>query len=133
MAQLAGYNSNITSVIVTAGSATLGTSTYPVLRAPFGGATIKGAYIATSSAVTADGTNYVTATLLDGGAAGTLTTAIGTAGGTAGLAAAPAAFTLNTALDELDAGDYLMANIVKSGTITEREFAIIVEWVHGKG
>lgn len=133
MAQLAGYNSHITTVTTAAGSATLGTVKLPILCAPFGGATIKSAKIATTSAVTADGTNYVTVTLLDGGAAGTLTTAIGTAGGTAGLAAAPAAFTLNTALDELDAGDYLMANIVKSGTITERDFAIIVEWVHGKG
>lgn len=133
MAQLAGYNHNITTTVVSAGSATVGTATYPVLRAPFGGATIKNAYIATTSAVTADGTNYVTATLIDGGAAGTATTAIGTAGGTAGLTAAPAAYTLNTALDELDSGDYLMARIVKAGTITEREFAIIVEWVHGQG
>jgi hypothetical protein len=133
MAQLAGYGHNITSVVVTAGSVTAGTSTYPVLRAPFGGATIKAAYLATTSAVTADGTNFVTATLIDGGAAGTLTTAIGTAGGTTGVTAAPAAYTLNTALDELDSGDYLMARIVKSGTVTEREFAVIIEWVHGKG
>lgn len=133
MAQLAGYNSNITTVITAAGSATAGAFKLPAIRAPFGGATIKGAYIATSSAVTADGSNYVTATLLDGGAAGTATTAIGTAGGTTGLTAAPAAFTLNTSLDELDAGDYLMVNIVKSGTITEREFSVIIEWVHGKG
>lgn len=133
MAQLAGYNSNITTVFTSGGSITAGTVKLPILLAPFGGATIKSAKIATSSAVTADGTNYVTVTLLDGGAAGTATTAIGTAGGTTGITAAPAAFSLNTSLDELDAGDYLMANIVKSGTITERDFSIIVEWVHGKG
>lgn len=133
MADLAGYNSNIVTVFTAAGSVTAGTVKLPIMVAPFGGATIKSAKIATSSAVTADGTNYVTVTLLDGGAAGTTTTAIGTAGGTTGITAAPAAFSLNTSLDELDSGDYLMANIVKSGTITERDFAIIVEWVHGKG
>lgn len=133
MAQLAGYGHNITSVVVDGGSATIGTSTYPVMRVPFGGATIKAAYIGATSDVAANGTNFVTATLIDGGAAGTLTTAIGTAGGTAGLTAAPAAYTLNTALDELDSGDYLMARIVKAGTITEREFSVIIEWVHGKG
>ena len=113
MAQLAGYGHNITSVIVTAGSVAAGTSTYPVIRFPFGGATIKAAYIGATSDVAADATDFVTATLIDGGAAGTLTTAIGTAGGTTGLTAAPKAYTLNAALDELDSGDYLMARIVK--------------------
>lgn len=127
------YGEQISQIVVDAGSVAAGTTTLPVLVAPFGGATITNAYIAATTAVAADGSNYVTATLLDGGAAGTTTTAIGTAGGTAGVTAAPAAFTLNTAADELDAGDFLMARIVKTGTISENEFAVIVKWVHGKG
>lgn len=133
MGKLAGYETQQTTVVTAAGSATVGTVLLPIVKAPFGGLTVKAASLATSTAVAANGSNYVTVTLIDGGAAGTATTAIGTAGGTTGVTVAPAAFTISSTLDELDSGDYLMAQIVKTGTITEREYSIIVDWVHGKG
>jgi hypothetical protein len=130
---LAGYNQQITNVVSDGGSATPGTVTVPILKAPFGGATVKAAYLTASTAVGANGSNYFTATLLNGGTAGTATAAIGTAGGTAGVVAAPAAFSLNTDADELTAGQYLVAKLVKTGTVAENQFSVMVEWVGGKG
>lgn len=128
---LAGYNSNITTVAVTAGSVASGTSFYPVMIAPFGGLTIKNAYVAANAAVAANSSNYVTFNLTDAGAAGTATTSIGTAGGTAGVTVAPAAMTIST--NALDAGDYVNLKVGKIGTIAENEFTVIIEWVHGQG
>jgi hypothetical protein len=128
---LAGYAHEITSVVVTAGSATSGTTTYPVIKAPYGGLTVKNAYVQALGSVAASGTNYVTFNLFDGGAAGTATTSIGTAGGTAGVADGLQTMTPST--NNLDAGDVLTFKVGKIGSITEREFALIVEWVHGQG
>lgn len=134
MGELAGYNQHITTVVSDGGSATPGTVTLPILLAPFGGATVKSAYLTASGAVAANGSNYFTVTLLNGGTVGTATAAIGTAGGTAGLSAAtPAAFSLNTDADELSAGQYLVAKLVKTGTLAENQFSLVVTWVHGKG
>ena len=128
------YNEMITSVITSAdGTLSPGTVSVPILIAPFGGITIQSAYIAAADAVAANGSNYVTATLIDAGAAGTATTAIGTAGGTTGVTVAPAAYTLNSALLELDAGDYLTAKLVKTGTVADNGYSIIIKWVHGQG
>jgi hypothetical protein len=128
---LAGYNKEISTIIVQAGSAASGTTTIPVLIAPYGGITITRAWFQAVGSVAASGTNYVTANLFDAGAAGTATTSIGTAGGTAGVADGPIAMTVST--NNLDAGDFLMAKVGKIGTITEREYAFVVEWVHGQG
>lgn len=133
MSQLSGYNTQQVSVAIYGGSATPGTTILPILQAPFGGATIIDAAIMPNTAIGANGSNYVVATLLNGGAAGTATTAIGTAGGTAGITAAPNAFSVNTALDELTSGQYLMAKIVKTGTVSENEYSVIVRYVPGKG
>ena len=131
MAQLAGYNHEVTNVTVYAGSATSGTSFFPVLRAPYGGLTVKAAYVAANTAVAANGSNYVTLNLMDAGAAGTATSSIGTAGGTAGVTVAPAAMTVST--NALDSGDYLNVKVGKVGSISENEFSFIIEWVHGQG
>lgn len=133
MSLLSGYNTQQVSLVINAGSAVAGTTTLPILRAPFGGVTVTDAYIMPNTAIVANGSNYVTATLLNGGTAGTATTAIGTAGGTAGVTAAPNAYTLNTAADELTADQYLMARIVKTGSIAENEYSVVVRYVAGKG
>jgi hypothetical protein len=133
MSLLSGYNEHVTTILSDGGSATPGTVFLPILLAPFGGVTVKSAYLSARTAVGANGSNYFTATLHNGGTAGTATTAIGTAGGTAGVTAAPQAFSLNTSADELSAGQYLVANLVKTGTLAENEFSLIVTWVHGKG
>jgi hypothetical protein len=128
---IAGYNTNVTSVSVTAGSAASGTTIVPILRAPYGGMTVIGAWVGANAAVTANGSNYVTVNLLDAGTAGTATSSIGTAGGTAGVTVAPAALTVST--NNLDSGDYLNLKVGKIGTIAENEFSVIVEWVRGQG
>lgn len=131
MAQLAGYNTQLTSFNAMAGSAVSGTTTYPILRAPFGGLTVKNAWVTALGSVAASGTDYVTFNLFDAGAAGTATSSIGTAGGTAGVASGPQAMTIST--NNLDSGDYLNFKVGKIGTITERDYSIIVEWVRGQG
>jgi len=130
---LSGYQDEVTTVSFFSGTAVLGTATLPVFKAPFGGATIKSAALAAEAAVTANGSNYVTFTLIDGGAAGTTTTAIGTVAGTAGVVVAPTAFAINTALDELDSGDYLMAKMARTGSTANNMFAVTVTWARGKG
>ena len=133
MAQLAGYNSNIAQVTMNGGSVIAGTAKLPVMIAPFGGMTIKNAYVAPAAVINAGTVNYATLTLINGGTAGTATTAIGTAGGTPGVTVAPAAFSLNTAADELTSGQYLLAQYAMTGALADNQFAVIIEWVHGKG
>lgn len=131
MGKLAGYNHN-TWTLNFADQA--GDETFAVGRAPYGGITVKSAYAVATETVTASTANHYNITLVDGGATGTATTAIGTAGGTGGWVADTAgAFTLNASLDELDSGDYLMAKYDETGTVGPGEITVIVEYVHGKG
>lgn len=133
MPLLAGYNKYQTVFHVNAGSAVSGTTILPIMRAPFGGMTIVGAWAAVDTAVAANASNYVTLNLFNAGTAGTATVSSGTVGGTAGLTVAPTAFTIDTTLDEFTEGQYLNLKVGKIGSITEREFSVIVDWVHGKG
>lgn len=128
---LAGYNHNITSICFPdqAGSDTIG-----ILRAPFGGMTIKAAYAMATDTVAASGTNYYELILQNGGTAGTATTALGTAAGTAGVTAdTPETFTLNTSLDELSEGQWLKVNYSENGTVAPGDITVVIEWVHGQG
>ncbi len=130
MSELSGYNKNI----VTVNSPTSADYTIPVLRAPFGGATITGAWGVSSTTLAGSTADYFNVTLLNGGTVGTATSAIGTAGGTTGWTAQTAkAFSLNDSADELTEGQYLMAKYDETGTVAVADVTIIVEWVHGKG
>ncbi len=130
MGELAGYNSHI----VTVNSPTSADYTIPVFRAPFGGATIKGAWAVASTTLAGSTADYFDVKLLNGGTVGTATTAVGTVGGTAGWPAQTAkAFSFNTDLDELTEGQYLMAKYDETGTVAVADVTVIVEWVHGKG
>lgn len=128
---IAGYNHNITTVLFPdqAGDDTLG-----ILRAPAGGCTLKGVYVMASTAVTASTADYYTLTLQNGGTVGTATLAVGTALGTVGIAAdTGVAFTLNSALTNMAAGEYLKVLYDETGTVAPGEISIIVEWVQGQG
>lgn len=128
---IAGYNHNITSVSFPdqAGNDTIG-----LLRAPFSGATIKGAYAMATDTVAASGTNYYTLVLQNGGTAGTDTAAIGTAAGTAGVTAeTPEAFSLNSSAATLDAGEWLKVAYTETGTVAPGDITVVIEWVNGKG
>lgn len=133
MGDLAGYNTHVVVAPVAIGTA--GTVTLPLFPAPFGGVTVKAAYATAAVAVAAHADNKLTMTLVNGGTAGTATTALGTAGGTAGWAAAtPKEFSLNASADELTAGQWLVAKYDIGGTITAPgEVALVVHYVDGKG
>ncbi len=130
---IAGYNTRITSFVTNGGSATNGTVTYPIIKAPFGGLTVTRAVVTALGSVAASGSNYVTFNLFNSGTAGTATTAVGTVGGTAGVADGPQAFSLTTANANLAADEYISFKLGRIGTITEREYAVVIEWVGGQG
>lgn len=131
MSKLSGYNHNVTTINWSDQAAD---EVFGVLVAPFGGMTVKAAYAIPTATISASTANYYTLTLIDGGATGTSTTAIGTAGGTAGVTdVTKETFTLNSALVNLDAGDCLMVQYDEEGTVAPGEITLIVEWVHGQG
>lgn len=131
---LAGYDKRFISAQMTAGSVTSGTSILPILRAPLGGITVTGAWAGCNADIAANGSNYLTCTLINAGTAGTATaTTLGTAGGTAGFTAAPQALSLTTANVELTSGQYLNWKLGKVGSVAEKDFTIVVEYVLGKG
>jgi hypothetical protein len=131
---LAGYNTQQTAVTLGLGSVLSGTTTLPVLRAPFGGLTIVGAYAVSDDTVSAGTVNYATFTYLNGGTVGTATAAIGTACGTPGLTAVtPTASTFNSAADELTEGQWLVIKGVMTGAIADNQFHFVINWVRGKG
>lgn len=131
MSLLSGYNHNVTTFTWSDQTAD---EVFGVMVAPFGGMTVKAAYAIPTATVTASTANYYTLTLLDGGATGTATTAIGTAGGTGGWTdVTKATFTINTSLDNLDAGDCLMVQYDEEGTVAPGEVTLVIEWVHGEG
>ena len=122
---------NITSVTFTdqAGDGVVG-----IMRAPWGGATVKAAYAFPELTISASTANFYDLVLQNGGTTGTSTTAIGTAGGTAGVTAiTQAAFTLNTSADELASGEWLKVVYDETGTVAPGEITICVEWVNGQG
>lgn len=133
MSELAGYNTRVVVAPITGGTA--GTVTLPLFPAPFGGVTIDGAWATAAGAVAANGSNYATMTLVNGGTAGTATTAVGTAGGTVGWSAStPAAFSVNTGAKTLTEGQWLVAKYAVTGSVTAPgDVAITIRYKHGKG
>lgn len=131
---LAGYNVNITPVSINLGSVVSGTTSMPVLKAPFGGMTVLDWSVVADDTLNGSGSNYATFTLLNGGAVGTATTSIGTAGGTAGYTAlTPVAGSVNAAADELTVDQFLVLKGVMTGAIADNQFNAIIRWVRGKG
>lgn len=134
MSDLAGYTTHIVSVGFASGTVD---ASLPLFPAPFGGMTIVNAWAVTQDAVAANGSVYLDVQLINGGTSGTATTAIGTAAaaGTAGWAAAtPKAITLNTALDELTVGQWLVAKYDITGAVTAPgNVRFVVHYVNGKG
>ncbi len=139
MSDLAGYDKKIISTGFYSGTAATGTAdiSLPIFPAPFGGVTITQAWASVQDAVGANASNYLDVVLLNGGTAGTATTAIGTAAaaGTAGwTAGAIKTITLNTSADELTVGQWLVAKFDITGTITlPQAVRYTIEYVNGKG
>jgi hypothetical protein len=133
MSELAGYNTRMVVAPIAGGTA--GTVTLPLFPAPFGGVTVKSAYAVAAGAVAANGSNYFTMTLHNGGTAGTATAALGTAGGTVGWSAGtPKTFDLNANADELAAGEWLVAKYAVTGTVVAPgDVVVSLQLVGGKG
>lgn len=133
MSKLAGYNTQVIAAPIAGGTA--GTVTLPLFPAPFGGVTVVAAYATPAGAVAANGSNYATMTLHNGGTAGTATAAIGTAGGTVGWSAdTPAAFNVNANADELTAGQWLVAKYAVTGSVTAPgDVVVTIHYKGGKG
>lgn len=130
---IAGYNSRFTTL----NSTTSANGTVPVLIAPTGGATIRGAYAFASTTLAAGSANHFNLTLLNGGTAGTATTAISNVlGGTAASGTAPGwtagkkeTFTVSTAA--LTEGQVLRVAYNETGTVAIADWSVVVEWTQG--
>ena len=126
---IAGYNKRITTITIPDPTADV---TIPVFVAPTGGARIHAAYAALSTAVTADATNKVTCSIIDGGSDGSGTTEIGvrTGGASVGWAANQLnALTVSAA--ELNGGAHLLFKYDESGTVAPGYVTVSIEWTQG--
>ena len=134
MSELSGYTTKVVSVGFASGTVD---ATLPLFPAPFGGLTVTGAWAVTQDAVAANGSVYLDVFLINGGTAGTATTAIGTAAsaGTVGWSAGvPKSITLNSAADELTVGQWLVAKYDVTGAVTAPgNVRFVIHYVDGKG
>lgn len=108
----------------------------PILRVPTGHVySIEAAYACADRAHGASTADYYMINLLNGGTAGTATTAIsGTAGGTAGWAAnTPKAMTPISGSGDLTAGQWLVASYQETGTAAPGIVTLSIELVDGIG
>jgi len=105
---------------------------YVVWRAPKA-CEVKSAYVAVANDVAASTANYFTAQLLNGGAAGTATTAISDAvGGTAGWTGlTPKTLTMTSTGKNLSAGDVVVLKYDETGTGTFGALQAQLDVVYG--
>lgn len=106
--------------------------TYPVWRAPVA-CEVKSAYATVVDDVAASTANYFTAQLLNGGSAGTATTAISDAvGGTGGWTGlTPKTFTMTSTGKNLSAGDVVTLKYNETGTATYGQATVQLDVVYG--
>lgn len=105
---------------------------YPIWRAP-SACEVKGAYATVEDDVAANTANYFKLKLMNGGAAGTATTAISDEiGGTAGWTGlTPKTFTMTATGRNLAAGEMLVLNYDEEGTGTFSTLNIQLDVVYG--
>lgn len=105
---------------------------YPIWRAPKA-CEIKSAYAMTADDVAASTTDYFSVQLLNGGTAGTATTAISNAiGGTAGWTGlTPKEFTLTSTGKNVDAGEVVTLKYDENGAGTFGVLAVQLDVVFG--
>lgn len=102
-----------------------------IMKAPFGGMTILAAYAIADATFDADGSNYYTVSLIDGGADGTGTTSMGSVGGASVDWTADTAKTLTLTQTGLDEGDWLHVKYDEEGTVAPGEVTICIHWTQG--
>ena len=128
-----GYARKVASVVIPGGLTA--DENFPVFMAPASHpVTIEAAHMILNADVSASTVNYAEYVLLNGGTAGTATTAIGTAGGTAGFSQyVPKAFTLADGSGQLDKGEVLVLKYDETGNLTTPEATLVIEYVDGLG
>lgn len=126
---IAGYNTQVSTIIVPDPTAD---ATITVFKAPAGGATIQAAYAAFSAAVTADATNKITVSLLDGGADGSGTTEMATRVGGASVGwGANELHALTVSQSGIDGGDQINVKYDESGTVAPGYLTVTLHWTQG--
>ena len=127
---IAGYNKRHLAVVIPDPTAD---AKVAILKAPLGGIRIVAASASVQTAVTADGTNYISMNLLDGGADGTGTTSLYTRTGGASVG-----WDANELHDltagsqvELDEGAHLIFQYDENGTVAPGHVSVVVEYVQG--
>jgi len=125
---IAGYNTHITTMRFPDQT---GSETFALFKAPSVGATILSAYIVPTATFDADGSNYYSVALQDGGAAGTGTTAMGSVGGASVDFTADTAAALTMTSDSVDGGDWVRVAYAETGTVAPGDITIWVEWTAG--
>lgn len=128
-----GYARKVASVVIPGGLT--GDEKFPVLMAPASHkVTIEKATMILNDDISGSTASYATYVLLNGGTAGTATTAIGTAGGTAGFTQyVPEAFTLADGSGQLDEGEVLVLSMDITGSVTAPDATLVIEYVDGLG
>lgn len=125
---IAGYNVNITTIDF---DDPAGDLTVAAFRAPEVGATILRAAVVPSATFDADGSNHYTVSLLDGGAAGTGTTAMASVGGASVDWTANTAAAMTVTADAVDGSDWVMVKYDETGTVAPGHVSVCIEWTAG--
>lgn len=125
---LAGYDVHVVSVQF---ADQAGDEVFAAFKAPAVGATIIGAWVVASETFDADGINYYTVSLLDGGATGTGTTSMGSVGGASVDFTADTAAALTITQDAVDGGDWVMVKYDETGTVAPGDITVCIHWVAG--
>lgn len=126
---LAGYNTEVTSIrFADPAAASL---ILNLLKAPAVGMVLKAAYMISDATFNADGSNYYSISLLDGGADGTGTTSIASWGGASVDTVANTAQALTISADGLDGGDWLRVAYAETGTVAPGNNTVVVHWTQG--
>lgn len=130
---LSGYHRQVIPINITDPGAD---KRVPLLKVPTGHTyTVEAATIVADTTTAAATDNYFSATLENGGTAGTAQTAISSAcGGTEGWTAnTPKAVTITAGAGDLTAGQYLNLAYDESGTVAPGRLTVILEVVDGVG
>lgn len=100
-------------------------------KAPAVGATILRAYFIADATFNADGSNYFSVSITDGGATGVGTTDIGVWGGASADTVALTENAIVMTTDSVDGSDWIMISYDETGTVAPGNITVCIEWTAG--
>ena len=131
---VAGYNRRYANFSVDAGDAAAGSvGSFYVMTAPDGGLRIHGASVSVQRNVGTGGNDYITASLLDGGADGTGTKVLGAYGGASvGMSPLqPYPLDLSNNASEVSAGSHIVFKYAREATAGPSQVSLHLEFSEG--